>query len=68
MQDNARAHTAQNSLRFLRLNRIAALNHPARSPDLNPIEHIWDNLERKLRDHPVQPSNFEELATTLREL
>lgn len=40
MQDNARAHTARHTLRFLRQNRISVLGHPSVSPDLNPIEHV----------------------------
>ncbi|GFV10948.1 transposable element Tcb2 transposase [Trichonephila clavipes] len=30
------------------LRTVATLSWPARSPDLSPIEHIWDNLGRRL--------------------
>jgi hypothetical protein len=35
---------------------VEELNWPAQSPDLHPIEHVWDELERRLRakhDHPT---------------
>ena len=30
-------------------NRVDVMNRPAQSPNLNPIEHLWDELERQLR-------------------
>ncbi|GFU71822.1 transposable element Tcb2 transposase [Trichonephila clavipes] len=40
--DNARPHTARVSQDCLRT--VTSLPWPARSPDLSPIEHIWDPL------------------------
>ncbi|UYV74518.1 VPS53, partial [Cordylochernes scorpioides] len=41
-QDNARPHTARVTMDCLQSCRT--LLWPARSPDLSPIEHIWDNF------------------------
>ncbi|GFX01096.1 transposable element Tcb2 transposase [Trichonephila clavipes] len=41
-QDNARPHTARVSQDCLCT--VSTLPWPARSPDLSPIEHIWDHL------------------------
>ncbi|GFX95613.1 transposable element Tcb2 transposase [Trichonephila clavipes] len=41
-QDNARPHTARMSQDCLSI--VTTLSWPAISPDLSPIEHIWDNL------------------------
>ncbi|GFU89058.1 transposable element Tcb2 transposase [Trichonephila clavipes] len=43
-QDNARPHTTRVSQDCLRT--VTTLPSPARSPDLSPIEHIWDQLGR----------------------
>jgi len=42
MQDNARSHMARITAQFLEDNNIQVLSHPPMSPDLNPIEHVWD--------------------------
>lgn len=68
MQDNARPHTANITRRFFQRHAIRLLNHPANSPDLNPIEHIWDEMERRLRRREEQPRNLEELGEILMEI
>ena len=35
------------------------------SPDLNPIEHVWDSLDRRLRRHPNPPANVNELRQAI---
>ena len=40
---------------------------PPQSPDLNPIEHLWDVLERKIRARGPLPKNKEKLWQRLQE-
>ncbi|GFV11170.1 DDE_3 domain-containing protein [Trichonephila clavipes] len=42
-QDNSRPHTARVAQDFLR--HFQTLPWPARSPDLSPVEHVWDQLK-----------------------
>ncbi|GFT48202.1 transposable element Tcb2 transposase [Trichonephila clavipes] len=45
-QDNARPQTARVAQGFLR--HFQTLPWPARSPDLSPVEHVWDQLKRQM--------------------
>ena len=66
-QDNARPHTARVAMEFLNRNNVVTLPWPSRSPDLNPIEHIWDHLDRQLRLRQPQPQTLQELVQALQE-
>ncbi|GFV21317.1 uncharacterized protein TNCV_2927901 [Trichonephila clavipes] len=46
-QDNARLHTVRVAKDFLR--HFQTLPWPARSPDLFPVEHVWDQLKRQIQ-------------------
>ena len=50
-QDNARPHTARHTQNILRIDNVNVLQCSARSPDLSPIEHLWDHLGRQVREH-----------------
>jgi hypothetical protein len=66
-QDNARPHTARATREFLEENDVTLLDWPSRSPDINPIEHLWDELDRRVQHRPVPPANINELAEALEE-
>jgi len=38
---------------------------PFQSPDLNPIEHVWDYLEKAVHNRKLHPKNIEELSIYL---
>ncbi len=41
------------------------LKWPPQSPDLNPIEHIWDVVEREICIMDVQPTNLQQLRCAI---
>jgi transposase len=47
-QDNARRHIARRTLQFLNKAGVNISLWPARAPDLNPIEHVWEMIGRRL--------------------
>jgi hypothetical protein len=44
---------------------VEELDWPAESPDLNPTEHLWDELESLLRAMPNLPTSVPDLTNAL---
>jgi len=65
--DNATVHRARVVTKWKEENLLSSLSWPAQSPDLNPIEHAWDKLERAVRTRKLHPRTIEELSIYLKE-
>ena len=60
--DNAHPHTAIVTRDFLTQNQINTLPWSSLSTYLNPIEHLWDRINRDIRSQIVQPRTLHQLA------
>jgi transposase len=67
MQDNARPHVARVVTRYFEEVQIQKLDWPARSPDCNPIEHVWDKLGRSIKARRNRPQTLNQLLEALNE-
>ena len=67
-QDSARSLDARDNIQFLRNNNIDFIDDwPSRSPELNPIEHLWDNLDTRVRQRQNLSGNVNELRNAVLE-
>ena len=61
VQDNAPPHTARDTTAFLEQQDAGVMDLPARSRDMNPIEHVWDQMPVWIRDMDDPASTVAEL-------
>jgi len=63
--DNAPCHASNKTKKWKEDNSIERLPWPAQSPDLNPIENLWNELEKRIRNHRPMPKNKNEFFAAL---
>lgn len=64
-QDNDPKHTSKIVKEWLLYRTPKTLDHPPQSPDLNPIEHLWDYLDKKVRERSI--SSKDDLKVALQD-
>ncbi|GFV75418.1 transposable element Tcb2 transposase [Trichonephila clavipes] len=67
MDDNAPCHRTVAAEQLLESEDIERMDWPARSPDLNPIKHVWDFLGRRLVARTLPPVTIRELRLALQD-
>ena len=59
-QDNNPKHTSKKAKQWFEDNGIQVLAWPARSPDINLIEHLWVYIKRALQKYPISLKGIHE--------
>ena len=64
MNDNARPHRAR-IVHVLQEKAVQTITWPAMSPYMNPIEHVWDYIGRKIIQRNPKCQHIDELRTAI---
>ncbi|GFX29508.1 transposable element Tcb2 transposase [Trichonephila clavipes] len=67
MDGNVPCHRTVAAEQLLESEDIERMDWPARSPNLNPIEHVWDFLGRRLASRTLPPVTIRELRLALQD-
>ena len=66
-QDNAPCHVAGYATWWRQTHGIHSMAWPAQSPDLNPIENLWDHLNQQIRKRRPLPTSASSLMVALQD-
>ncbi|CAB4385965.1 unnamed protein product [Rhizophagus irregularis] len=66
-QDGASCHTSTYTVWWMRTHNIPILDWVAQSPDLNPIENLWNHLDSQVRKRKPVPRSKQELIEVIQD-
>ncbi|CAB4392281.1 unnamed protein product [Rhizophagus irregularis] len=66
-QDGASCHTSSYTVWWMSSHAVPILDWVAQSPDLNPIENLWNHLDRQVRKRRPLPKSKQELISAVQE-
>ena len=67
MEDGAPPHKAAYTKKWQEDHEITSMDQPAQSPDLNPIENVWQQLKTALEKRTPRAETKAELLVALQE-
>lgn len=67
-QDNARPHTGKKVLEWLRKQKFETIEWPPQSPDLSPIELVWNILKMRLKALRPRPRTKADISAAFHKL
>jgi transposase len=66
-QDNARPHASRLTMDYLEQNNINVLPWPSKSPDLDLIVHLYDHLDKRVRQRQPPSQTLDQLCLMLQQ-
>jgi transposase len=60
-QDNDPKHTSRKATKWFEDNDINVLDWDPQSPDINPIEHLWQHIKQQLGEYSTMPKGVWEI-------
>lgn len=67
VQDNATPHSAHRTQRLLATEQVEVMGWPPMSPDMNPIEHVWDYIGRQIQLSDAPPTTLPQLRQAIQQ-
>ena len=66
LQDGAPCHKSKGTMSFLEQNGVSVMDWPGNSPDLNPIENLWEVMKKIVEEK--EPKSLPDLIQKIKEV